>query len=805
MYKKQHSYLKVFFTAFIVFALITVPVVIYTKGYMIYYGDFNSQQLPFLHHMTQSVKNGNMAWDWGTDLGSDFITAYSYYLLGSPFFWIMALLPSNLTLFSIPWLLALKYATAALTSYAYIRRFVKLDSSAVIGAFLYAFSGFQSYNIFFNQFHDVTAFFPLMLIAMEEHITQNKRGFFALTVALMAIINYFFFAGQVVFLIIYFILRSRCPDFKVTPGKFFTLALEAVIGTGISAVLLLPSALSVFGNFRVSEHMYGTDLISYSDRTRIWRIIQSFFMIPDVPARPNLFSSGTSKWASIAGYLPMFSMIGVISFLKFRPDNWKSKLIKICIVCAFVPVLNSAFYMFNASYYARWYYMPILIMALVTAQVFERPDIHPRSGMRACVVVFTAMLIILCLPSKKDDDVKWFSFGADKIFFFISLAVTLVFFIIAAVIFNRKKNREPYIRSGVVFTVAAAFACTATIFYYGISIGPYPEKYLANTVNDTSAQILSEDKDFFRTDISENCDNYAMFWGYPSMRSFHSTVSPSVMEFYSSVDITRDVASRADMSYYSLRGLFSVKYYFSQKDNNKEIAEPELPGFVKISDGDNFAVYENEYFIPMGFAYNSYISNSQFKSLTGKYRANILMNSILLNDNQIEKYCGILKHTKNINASLLNDEKYLDDCKELQKSACYDFQKYSGGFSAKIQTEKECLVFFSVPFDKGFSAEVNGKPAEIEKVNNGFMAVAVPEGDSTIVFTYKTYGLKTGIQISVISAAVLFVYAAACLIYKRYVKISAAELSKASGQIQPDDETVRLKLDSESPIDITVE
>ena len=153
MKKTKHSFLRVFFLAFFIFGITVLPMVIYNKGYLIYYGDFNSQQLPFLKHMHDCVTSGNILWDWGTDLGSDFINSYSFYLLGSPFFWITTLLPDEYVLCSVPWILSLKYAFAALTSYAYIKRFVKRDSSAVLGCLLYAFSGFQSYNIFFNHFH----------------------------------------------------------------------------------------------------------------------------------------------------------------------------------------------------------------------------------------------------------------------------------------------------------------------------------------------------------------------------------------------------------------------------------------------------------------------------------------------------------------------------------------------------------------------------------------------------------------------------------------------------------------------------
>ena len=65
------------------------------------------------------------------------------------------------------------------TAVAHGRRYSFLVAiGASIGGLLYAFSGFQLFNIFFNHFQDVTAFFPLLLIAMEELVSQNRRGVF---------------------------------------------------------------------------------------------------------------------------------------------------------------------------------------------------------------------------------------------------------------------------------------------------------------------------------------------------------------------------------------------------------------------------------------------------------------------------------------------------------------------------------------------------------------------------------------------------------------------------------------------------
>ena len=103
----------------------------------------------------------------------------------------------------------------------------------------------------------------------------------------------------------------------------------------------------------------------------------------------------------------------------------------------------------------------------------------------------------------------------------------------------------------------------------------------------------------------------------------------------------------------------------------------------------------------------------------------------------------------------MSDEDLLAECTERAKTACDSFTYNSKGFHATISTDHENLVFFSVPWEEGWSAEVNGEPVAIEKADIGFMAVPVAAGDSEITFTYHTPGLKAGALLS-LSGLVLF-------------------------------------------------
>lgn len=767
-------YGQVFFLGFLCLFLVLVPLMAMDGGYFIYYGDFISQQLPFYEHANEVVRSGGLlGWDWGTDLGSSFVGSYAFYLSGSPFFWMTALLPQKWALFAIPWLLCLKHGIAATTAYGYIRRFVQSKDAAVIGGLLYAFSGFQVFNIFFNHFQDVTAFFPLLLIAMEELVNNNRRGWFAACVALMAVINYFFFTGQVVFCIMYFLIRVNCRDFRIDLKKMAALAMEAVIGVCIACVVLLPAALGVIANSRVSQGLFGQNILFYTDKTRILRIIQSFFMIPDAPARPNLLRTNKAQWASIGGYLPLFSMAGVITFMREKKKHWATLLTWLCILFAFVPVLNSSFYVFNGSYYARWYYMPILIMAMMTAYALDNRALRWKPGVIACLVMLLVFGSMAFFPTKGENDTtEFFKFAANYPYFYVVLAMCLLCWLGLYFVSVWRREGTGYLRTAIALTAAACIVCTGTVVYFGKAISVSTKEYRESAINGRENLTVSyetDEADYFRVDISEHYDNYPMFWGLSSMRCFQSVVNPSIMDFYESIEVTRDVASRPDTSHYTLWGLFSVKYYFDKLSD--DMPERDFPGFSLRNEENGFRIYQNDYYIPMGFTYDYYVTEEALANVTGSTRERLLIRALVLDEEQVQRYDDILTDASVMPLSLSKND-YLAACEKHRAEACENFNYDSKGFSADIALETPKLVFFSVPHESGWTATVNGTPVEVERVSNGFMAVRCEAGENRIEFRYELPGLRYGGLMTL----------AGCLLLGLYLAFSKPLFGKMQGR-----------------------
>lgn len=772
---KKELYLSTFLISLIVSALFFVPYMVMSEGYFTFYGDFNVQQIPFYQECHKAIKDGNIFWNWNTDLGANFIGSYSFYLLGSPFFWLTLPFPNIIVPYLMGPLLILKFGTASVTSYLYIRRFTRTPEAARLGGILYAFSGFSVYNVFFNHFHEPLIFFPLLLLALEMLITENRRFIFALAVCICAVCNYFFFFGMVVFTVIYFFVRLLSGAIKIRFTRFLIVVFEAFLGLLLAAFLLLPSILAITGNGRISEILIGWNAILYGKESIYANALQCFFFPPDIPARPIFFPKADVAWSSLGGWLPLFSMVGVFTFFSKRKGHWIKRVIGICIFMAMVPFLNSSFYCFNYSYYARWYYMPILMMALATVTLTEDREIDWSFGYKWVLGITIAVtLVIGFFPQRNDDDeLIWglYSQGANfdekltyAIRFFISCGIALISLVILGFLLKTlKQNRKSFYKS------VLPCVCIISVIYGNVFIACGRSHSYA--IKDVMIDQLIEgevdlgDTSQFRVDVYDGVDNTSMYLGLPGINAFHSVVPSSIMEFYEYIGVKRDVASRPDTDVYAIRPLLSVKYLLNSKSVDsfvdEDTRETEMSGYTYIKTENDYYIYENDNYIPYGFSYDYYMNYEFCNQYNEDERPNLMLKAILLTEKQIAKYGHLFE---NIAGDHNDDSVYVseydlpDDAQKLAETSADYFKTDNGGFTARVERNKETLVFFSVPYDKGWSATVNGVSAEIEKVNVGFMAVKVPEGISEIRFNYTTPGLKIGLVISSAAAAILLVY-----------------------------------------------
>ena len=753
-------------------AIFFLPFYILDGGFFHYAGDFNSQQISFYRYMNGFVKGAGYpdsafagaphnTFSWATDLGSGVMNAYSFYLYGSPFFWLSVLLPQSWLPYMMVPLLVFKFGVAGGGAYLYLRRYVKNANYAVLGACLYTLSGFAVYNVFFNHFVDVVALFPYLLWALDEAIYEDRHGLFAFWVAVNLLNNYFFFVGQVIFLCIYFVCKLTAKDFRLTGRKFGHLLWESVLGVAMGCLLLFPAVLSLLQNPRTIDLSSGWGFLTYAKVQQYLAILLSWILPPDSPYLTSVWSEGVIKWTSMTAYLPLCSLAGAMAYWRSRKADSKKRIVAVCAVCALVPVLNSAFYALNSSYYARWYYMPTLILAAMTVNALEDPDIDLDAPARGISWIMLATLVFAVVPVRDDTTGTW-SFGVLKNpgQFFAVLGFGLLGLMLYRYLCGvwRQDSRFAQRMTAAVLV----FACAFTMVHIGI--GKFGQWHTDSDLveQDTNALLLKNDlpEGDYRIDTYKIHDNIGMWLDKSCLQYFGSTAAPSILSFYPGLGVKRDVRSEPEITNYALRGLLSVEYLITTPEKRESFEDEADEGWTYLADVDGYALYHNDNYVPMGFTYDYYVTEATYEASIKTLRSNLLLRALVLEDEDVEKYSSYLTELPDALLDDLHYDSYTQDCADRRAHSCSVFQMNNAGFHAEITLDKANLVFFSVPYDDGFTAYVNGEKTDILRVDEGLMAVLCPAGASSIDFVYQADGLSASRVVTAVAIPVWVVYVA---------------------------------------------
>ena len=753
-------------------AVFFLPFYILDGGFFHYAGDFNSQQISFYRYMNGFVKGAGYpdsafagaphnTFSWATDLGSGVMNAYSFYLYGSPFFWLSVLLPQSWLPYMMVPLLVLKFGVAGGGAYLYLRRYVKNANYAVLGACLYALSGFAVYNVFFNHFVDVVALFPYLLWALDEAIYEDRHGLFAFWVAVNLLNNYFFFVGQVIFLCIYFVCKLSARDFRLTGRKFGHLLWESVLGVAMGCLLLFPAVLSLLQNPRTIDLSSGWGFLTYSKVQQYLAILISWILPPDSPYLTSVWSEGVIKWTSMTAYLPLCSLAGAMAYWRSRKADSKKRIVAVCAVCALVPVLNSAFYALNSSYYARWYYMPTLILAAMTVNALEDPDVDLDAPARGIGWIMLATLVFAVVPVRDDTTETW-SFGVLKNpgQFFAVLGFGLLGLMLYRVLCSRWRQDSRFAQR--MTAAVLVFACVFAMVHIGI--GKFGQWHTDSDLveQDTNALLLKNDlpEGDYRIDTYKIHDNIGMWLDKSCLQYFGSTAAPSILSFYPALGVKRDVRSEPEITNYALRGLLSVEYLITTPEQCESFEDEADAGWTYLGETDGYALYRNDNYVPMGFTYDYYVTEATYETSIKTLRSNLLMRALVLEDEDVEAYGQYLTELPDAMLEDLYYDSYTQDCADRRAHSCSVFQMNNAGFHAEITLDKANLVFFSVPYDDGFTAYVNGEKADILRVDEGLMAVLCPAGANSIDFVYQAAGLSASRVVTAVAIPVWVVYVA---------------------------------------------
>lgn len=711
-------------------ALVTFGIfIIRNGGVLTVSDDFNSQQLTFAQAAWNAVRNGNGGqWTWNLDLGSSVVTGFGFYNLGSPFYWIFLLFPKGSFPYLVGPLYILKYVVACVTAYIYLRLFTNKDSKydyAIIGALIYAFSGFQAVNLMFFHFHDVVAFFPLLLWGIETLDDKKKRPWFILAIFINCLVNYFFFIQEVIFMVIYFLFRFWGEPIKEILKKMVTCIVCGIFGVAMASVLFIPSVLYIKGNTRSEMALYLKNFV-YESRSLL-HLIKGALLPGDVmPANSAVIFQ---NWDSPSCYMPLFGLSCVFAFAG-KDKSWIKKLLIFLAVVSIFPFMTSGFLLFTAVY-QRWWYMLVLIMALATVKVLEQPKEYAMSkGILiyvAATTVFFLAIKFVAYNSLKEQMV----FYNDRFTYFYIIAV-------AGPVILDILLRADKLKYGIVL-VATMLLCALTtgmtlLYYKDDDTKAYLSKYEA-------AINLKPIDDQYRYNTRDNV--YTLTGGAAGFGCFSSTIENSAHEFNILLEVDTNNSSQGRIKIPGLPQLLGGKYSITTDGSAENIVD-------RVSYKDTTLYVKEGKAFPIGFAMDKYIYANELAKIPFEKRGIALMNAAVIKPGDTAKVDPGMTH---INSSEIDYDKPVDSmADEAVENAVKNFSRDNHGFKCTTDYSKDTYVYFSVPNDKGWTAKIDGQKSDVID-SGGMMLLKVPAGQHSIEFSYQTPGLKAGIALTAVSWA----------------------------------------------------
>ena len=778
--------LKALASGTVLFWIGMLPILVQTGGRYLFECDYNLQIIPFWQHIHTMFRSGLPEMDWRSDLGMAAIPGYSFYSMFSPYVLLSLLFPAKALPYAMTLLNGLKFGVAAMSAHLYVSRYVKRADTAYICGLLYAFSGIQV-NVMIFHFNDVISLFPLVLYCFDRLLYERRSAAFAFALALTGFTNYYFFFGICIFLLIYFIVKVACREVKLDKRLFAKLAVETACGVLMTAVVLLPSFELLRSIKRAGRSIFDVNPLAYEEPGTVLRMIMSFFLPPQQDCMESLFFDGKQlRFSSNTVFIPLFGMIGVLSELRANRKSWYSRLIGVCAVIAVVPLLNSVFSALNSQYYARWFYMPVLIMVMMTGRTLEnfgdrdiKTELRVWFGGIGVFAVFALYIIATDFGEK-----RWLT----PIYLYV--LVYAAFCAVTVMVLKRKKDgilSMKHIKSITCVACAAMLLFSVVTMCSSLWWASTDEAKVTVFNDDIKVETGDDSGQFYRV-ISDtsgaNMSNASINWGYSLVPLFHSCISGETTDLYQIWGQYRESNAMDLNNDYALYSFLSVKYdlFVNVPLTGGVEIEPKLlkmprEGFELENVCGHYVIYENKNYIPMGFAYDHYIreedmppvdirdkENSSFGEEDSQRLQMITLKALRLSDEQIEKYgAGMTELSEELREDT-SYETYVKDCEARRSMAAYEFSPDGKGFTSRIDAKRDELVLYTVPWSKGFTASIDGETVPIEKVYGGLCAVYVPQGDHTVRFDYTTPGLKEGAVVSAAAAVIMILYSAGCAV-----------------------------------------
>ena len=644
----------------------------YFEGYDAFWTFFTTGEFPL--------------WSYRGMLGVNYFAANTFYYLTSPFMLPMLLVPRFLIPQMIFIMYMVKLTVGGLLMYVLLKRYFNNSYYAsLIGATVYALSGWGMYYLWFNHFADVLAIFPLIFIGVE-HLLKYKKGFLLVVgLFLMGLANYFFLFGFVILMFFYSLFRF-IAEFKNNRGynlKIFLIGgISFAIGIMLVGFVLLPAFNVIGTNPRIENSNLLLELINlfFNNAQRIngeltlgsfktfsellngenlTNIFKYFFVFADRYAAETIpglqtqlypiatfFFPPVNNWDSLVFTSKLFdnvysslyiSMPLALLLVPTVLNAFKSrKIIKIIatILLLIIPFTPFVYYLMGAfsQVYGRWQIFLVVVSIIAIIPIVDKFESIPNWWLDLSFGVSLALMSAVALYSNSIGKISttfYKNYGIIAVIVLMTLTyIYLRFF------FKKRVNLE-----NLLYLITIELLIAGNVTQLGHGVANYWQLYGGRDVINEHQQIINDlneaDPSFYRifVDLADrNNNNLSISLGYKGISTFHSIYSFELFEFlndWSKIPYSYSNWSMGvDEKRIALDSFLNVKYYVLPK------TDTNIPlGYSLFKTYPNFSVYKYDYHVELGYAFEAISKRQDFNIYYDYFQHEFYYNQLAVIEN----------------------------------------------------------------------------------------------------------------------------------------------------------------------------
>lgn len=777
--------------------------------------DLNGQYADFMMYYRRVLLGGDsLFYSLTKEMGGNVFGLFSYYL-SSPFTLLMLFFPNEVMPEGVAVITILKIAASGLTFSVFLRNVFKNNSiSIVLFSCAYALMTYSMHYSMCIMWLDGVIWLPIVLLGVER-IMDGKSPLMMLAAYTVTMIsNYYTAYMTTLFTVIYFCYRYAVRGGEKSAKDFFKkllrTAIAGALGVLLSVVLLFPTFMDILQGKLAGGGGYSPNEFLNGGITNIWRrlFIGQYDSITN-SGTPNIFC-GVLCGLMTGAYF-------------FNPKiKVRAKIAALCVyavmfVSFFIQKIDIVWHIFQ---YPSWYpyryaYTFNFFSVMIAFLGFINIDIASIKWTALGASAYAALMI--CARIFADGMLT------NKSLALLTLIAILVY--AAAVLCLRAlRGRGQNVLCALLIALTCAeliingyfTICGLNKEHTYQSRSGYAKE--AGVVKSAVDYVNAHDSGLYRMEKTiARTDNDSMSFGYNGMTHYSSTYNSNVVGFNSKMGMLQEyILIRYLGSTVITDSILGVKYVVSDYNVND--------AYETVTETDDYTIYENPYVLPLGFAANAsaikspsyvsdYIENQNLfaSSLLGVSPAKSVASSaggaaeftagldasyyievnekydgdITLTVNGGKKSCeygkrgkkifyiGDYKTGDNVRAELENDlsmNVYSVDTDTLGR-ACSE-KRRDGGFNVTKHTGTEIegtctlggneILFTTIPYEKGWSAYVDGKKVPTQCAQGVFLAVDAGEGEHSVTLRYRVPGFAGAAAVSALAVVLAALFIAVC-------------------------------------------